>query len=184
MPRLGAGAFWDAIAAMGGPKLSPKESVDALGEAIEVIRLCWSGEGTVDFEGAHYRLDEHRPGPRPAHPVGIWLGAYGPRMLRLVGRAADGWLPSLGNLPEDEVLERHEAIDAAAAAAGRDPAAIRRVVNVGVGGESGTSAERLIEIARDLRFDTLIVSVDESDPVGFVRRLGEEIAPRVRDALA
>ena len=78
------------------------------------------------------------------------------------------------------MLERHEAIDAAAVAAGRDPAAIRRVVNVG----ADASAERLIEIARDLRFDTLIVSVDETDPVGSVRRLGEEIAPRVRDALA
>ena len=177
---LGAGAFWDAIAAMGGPRLTPKESVDALEEAIEVVRLCWSEEGPVDFEGVHYRLDGHKPGPPPAHRVGIWLGAYGPRMLRLVGRAADGWLPSLGNLPEGEVLERHAAIDAAAVAAGRDPAAIRRVVNVG----ADASAERLIEIARDLRFDTLIVSVDETDPVGSVRRLGEEIAPRVRDALA
>ena len=61
--------------------------MDALEEAIEVVRLCWSGEGPVDFEGVHYRLDGHKPGPPPAHRVGIWLGAYGPRMLRLVGRA-------------------------------------------------------------------------------------------------
>ena len=177
---LGAGAFWDRIAAMGGPKLSGRESVDALEEAIEVIRLCWSGERRVSFEGEHYRLDGHTPGPPPAHDAGIWLGAYGPRMLRLVGRAADGWLPSLGNLPEDEVLERHEAIDAAARDAGRDPAEIRRVVNV----PSGSSPERLVEIVRELRFDTLIVSVGDDDPVGFVRRLGEDVAPRVRDALA
>jgi alkanesulfonate monooxygenase SsuD/methylene tetrahydromethanopterin reductase-like flavin-dependent oxidoreductase (luciferase family) len=177
---LGAGAFWDRIAAMDGPKRGGKESVDALEEAIEVIRLCWSGERSVSFGGSHYRLDGHTPGPAPAHSMGIWLGAYGPRMLRLVGRAADGWLPSLGNLPEDEVLERHAAIDAAASAAGREPAEIRRVVNV----PSDSSPERLVQVARELRFDTLIVSVGEDDPVGFVRRLGEDVAPRVRDALA
>jgi alkanesulfonate monooxygenase SsuD/methylene tetrahydromethanopterin reductase-like flavin-dependent oxidoreductase (luciferase family) len=176
---LGAGAFWDAIAAMGGPKLNGKESVDALEEAIEVIRLAWSGEGPVSFEGRHFRLDGHKPGPPPAHPIGIWIGAYGPRMLRLIGRHADGWLPSLGRMPADEIAARHTVIDEAAKAAGRDPAAIRRVVNVGPG-----SAEELAAIARDLRFDTLIVSLDERDPVGSVRRLGEEIAPEVRRALA
>ena len=63
-----------------------------------MIRLMWSGEDSVSFEGRHYRLDGARPGPRPAHPMGIWLGAFKPRMLRLVGRKADGWLPSLGTL--------------------------------------------------------------------------------------
>src|SRR5256884_9917411 len=41
---LGAGGFWDAIAAMGGPRRSPGEAVDALEEAIAVMRLMWSGE--------------------------------------------------------------------------------------------------------------------------------------------
>src|SRR5918999_3648341 len=50
---LGAGAFWDAVAAMGGPRRSPRESVDALVEAIEVIRLTWSGERSVRFDGTH-----------------------------------------------------------------------------------------------------------------------------------
>ena len=42
---LGAGAFWDAIAAMGGPRLTPGQSVDALSEAIDVIRAIWSADG-------------------------------------------------------------------------------------------------------------------------------------------
>ncbi len=33
---LGAGAFWEAIAVMGGPSRSAKESVDALEEAIQI----------------------------------------------------------------------------------------------------------------------------------------------------
>src|SRR3954453_23045361 len=78
---LGAGAFWEGIEAMGGRALSPGESVDALDQAIVEIRDFWRGEGK--FEG-----------PPPAHPVGIWLGAYKPRMLRITGALADGWIPS------------------------------------------------------------------------------------------
>src|SRR4051794_26808133 len=50
---LGAGAFWEAIGAMGGPQPTPKEAVDALEEAIQVIRLMWSGERSVSFAGEH-----------------------------------------------------------------------------------------------------------------------------------
>src|SRR3954453_12550069 len=51
---LGAGAFWEGIGAMGGPVRSGKESVDALEEAIAVIRLMWSGERSVSFSGEYY----------------------------------------------------------------------------------------------------------------------------------
>src|SRR3954467_14241145 len=54
---LGAGAFWEGIGAMGGPERAPKEAVDALEEAIQVIRLMWSGERSVSFEGEHYKLE-------------------------------------------------------------------------------------------------------------------------------
>ena len=136
---LGAGALPDYIAQMGGLRRSPGESVEALEEAIEVIRLMWSAERPVSFDGKHYRVDGAFPGPRPAHPMGIWLGAFKPRMLRLVGRKADGWVPSLGVLSTDELRAGHELIDAAAEDAGRDPRQIRRVLNLqGVIGESRT----------------------------------------------
>jgi alkanesulfonate monooxygenase SsuD/methylene tetrahydromethanopterin reductase-like flavin-dependent oxidoreductase (luciferase family) len=110
--------------------------VEALEEAIDVIRLLWSEERSVSFDGKHYRLDGARPGPRPAHPIGIWVGAFKPRMLRLVGRKADGWLPSLGVLTREELRAGNEQIDAAAEKAGRDPRSIRRIINVqGVIGE-------------------------------------------------
>ena len=57
----------------------------------------------MTFEGEHYRVHGLKFGPLPAHPIGIWLGAYGPRMMRVVGRLADGWLPSLPRLPLDEL---------------------------------------------------------------------------------
>src|SRR3954462_11132161 len=100
---LGAGGFWEASGAMGGPVRSRPESVDALEEAIEVIRLMWSGERSVSFEGSHYRLEGLHPGPQPSRPIGIWVGAYGPRMVRLVGRIADGWIPSVPRMPLEDV---------------------------------------------------------------------------------
>ena len=39
---IGTGAFWDAISAMGGPRRTAGESVDALREAIAVIRALWT----------------------------------------------------------------------------------------------------------------------------------------------
>ena len=118
------------IAGFGGPRRTPGESVEALDEAIDVIRLLWSKEHAVSLEGKHYRLDGAHPGPQPVHPIGIWVGAFKPRMLRLVGRKADGWLPSLGVLDRDESRAGHGVIDAAAEKAGRDPASIRRILNL------------------------------------------------------
>ncbi len=48
---LGAGAFWDAIEAFGGPRRAPGEALAALAEAIAVIRLVWSGERNLRFAG-------------------------------------------------------------------------------------------------------------------------------------
>src|SRR6516162_9075752 len=97
---LGAGAFWDAIEAMGGPKRSPGESIEALSEAITIFREIWAAErpGPVKVDGKHYRVYGAKRGPAPAHDIKIWVGAYKPRLLRLVGRVADGSLPSLSYL--------------------------------------------------------------------------------------
>jgi alkanesulfonate monooxygenase SsuD/methylene tetrahydromethanopterin reductase-like flavin-dependent oxidoreductase (luciferase family) len=180
---IGAGAFWDGIEAMGGPRRTPKEAVDALEEAIPILRDFWSAKGAVTHEGEHYRVKGLHPGPPPAHPIGIWLGAYGPRMLRITGRTADGWLPSLGPRyrPEEDVPRRQAAVDEAARAAGRDPGDVERAVNVmGLEGDPSSWADELTRIA-GLGFSTLFVSVPGDDPAGFVRRLGEDVAPLVRE---
>src|SRR6266849_437245 len=117
---LGAGGFWPAIKAMGGPARTAGESVSALEEAIEVIRLFWTGGRGLKFDGRFYQLAGLNAGPVPAHAIGIWLGAYKPRMLRLIGRAADGWVPSLGYLTPEQLAEAGARIDDAALEAGRD----------------------------------------------------------------
>jgi alkanesulfonate monooxygenase SsuD/methylene tetrahydromethanopterin reductase-like flavin-dependent oxidoreductase (luciferase family) len=181
---IGAGAFWDAVEAMGGPRRTPKESVDAVEEALAILRGFWSGERSIRLEGEHYQVRGAHPGPAPSHRVGIWLGAYGPRMLRLTGRLADGWLPSLGGhyLSPGDAPKGHAAIDEAARRAGRDPAEIERAVNVmALEGDPAGWPEQLARIAVELRFSTLLVGVPSDDPLEFVRRLGEDVAPRVRE---
>ena len=181
---LGAGAFWDGVEAMGGARRSARESVAALEEAVTIIHAFLSGERSLSFEGRHYQVRRARPGPMPAHRIGIWLGAYGPRMLRLTGRLADGWLPSLGGryLSPEDVSDRQAAIDSTARAAGRQPEQIERAVNVmSLDGGPDAWAEQLVRVAAELRFSTLLVTVQGEDRVGFVRRLGEDVAPRMRE---
>ncbi len=127
---LGAGAFWDAIEGYGGVRRTPGEALRALEEAMQVIRLIWSGHKGLRFDGEHYSLKGVHSGPVPAHDMGIWLGVGGPRALRLTGRAADGWVPSLPLMPIESLPERNAIIDDAAVEAGRRPSEIRRVANV------------------------------------------------------
>jgi len=190
---LGAGAFWDAVAAMGGPRRSPGEAVEALEEAIGLLRRCWSGERSIRFEGAHYRVVGMKPGPVPAHPVGTWVGAYGPRMLALIGRLADGWVPSSSYFPPERLGDAQARIDDAAAAAGRDPAAIRRLYNVsgriGPGGGGfldGPAAqwvEQLLPLVTETGIDTFVLWPSES-PASQLERFAAEVAPALREAVA
>jgi alkanesulfonate monooxygenase SsuD/methylene tetrahydromethanopterin reductase-like flavin-dependent oxidoreductase (luciferase family) len=175
---LGAGAFWEAVEAMGGPRRTPGESVEALEEAMRIMRSFLDMEQSVRFEGRHYRAAGAKPGPPPLHRIGLWVGAYGPRMLRLTGRLGDGWLPSIGSyLPEDEVPERQRVIDDAARRAGRDPTEIVRAANLGLGAsEDGLDAERMAALAERLRLDALLVAVPGEDALDYIAALGETAA--------
>ncbi len=129
---LGAGGFRDPIVAMGGPGRTAGESVEALEEGIEIIRELWdtSVRRGVSVQGKHYQVVGATRGPEPAHEIPIWVGALKPRMLRLVGRRADGWLPSLSYLSLEDIGPGNAIIDRAAQTVGRDPREIRRMLNV------------------------------------------------------
>jgi alkanesulfonate monooxygenase SsuD/methylene tetrahydromethanopterin reductase-like flavin-dependent oxidoreductase (luciferase family) len=170
---LGAGGFWDAIKAMGGPARTPGESVSALEEAIQVIRLMWSGDRGLQFDGKFYQLAGAQSGPVPVHPIGIWIGAYKPRMLALIGRMADGWVPSLGYLKPQDLAAAGARLDEAAVAAGRKPSTIRRVLNVG-----DVTAEELATLALEHGFDTFVIGE------GNLEQFAVDVAPRVRELIA
>ncbi|ROS43511.1 LLM class flavin-dependent oxidoreductase [Amycolatopsis thermoflava] len=179
---LGAGAYWDAIAAEGGPWRAPAEAVAALGEAIAVIRALWTPGGPVHLPGKHYGLDGAEPAPPPGRP-GIWVGALGPRMLRLTGTLADGWLPSMTRIPPADLPAANAAVDAAAADAGRDPAAIRRLYNLSppaLGSPRGWP-ERLADLALTHGVSGFLLPADSP---GLLQLFATEIAPAVRELVA
>jgi alkanesulfonate monooxygenase SsuD/methylene tetrahydromethanopterin reductase-like flavin-dependent oxidoreductase (luciferase family) len=190
---LGAGAFWDAIVGMGGPRRSPGEALKALEEAVSVIRMLWSGERGLRYTGEHYTIAGIHSGPVPVHNIEIWFGVYGPRACHLLGRVADGWLPSLGQLSLADLDSRHQIIDESAEAAGRPPSTIRRLVNIGGvvtdGGSDGTWqgpsgqwVEQLTDLARNHGFDSFIFW-PQGDPIDQVSRFSE-VAARVREMVA
>jgi alkanesulfonate monooxygenase SsuD/methylene tetrahydromethanopterin reductase-like flavin-dependent oxidoreductase (luciferase family) len=176
---LGAGAFWEAIEAMGGPNRSRSGAVAALSEAIDIIRAIWdpSERRGVYVDGEHYRVHGAKRGPEPAHDISIWLGAYKPRMLRLIGEKADGWLPSLSYLKEGDLGRASRIIDEAAAEAGRDPREIRRLLNIP---PDVATVDRLLPLVVEDGVSTFILSADDADAIA---QYGAELAPALREAV-
>ncbi|MEV4540725.1 LLM class flavin-dependent oxidoreductase [Micromonospora echinaurantiaca] len=189
---IGAGAFWEAIEAMGGRRLAPGEAIGALTEAIEVIRATWAAEqpGAVRVKGEYYQVNGAKRGPAPAHRIDVWLGAYKPRMLRLTGRVADGWLPTLAYLPGGvaDLAESNRVIDEAALAAGRQPTAVRRLLNIaGRFADTGRAlldgppeqwAEDLAGLTLDHGVSAFILATD--DPAT-IERFAAEVVPATRE---
>jgi len=197
---LGAGGFLGPAQAMGAPALTAGESLEALEEAVAILRASWSGESPLRFDGRHYQLNGIRLGPLPAHPIKIWLGAAKPRGLALTGRVADGWVAPLMNyMPPAGSLAAQELIDRAARQADRDPRAIRRIELVpgefaaaapapardtdpAIVGPPEHWAEVLTHLALDLGFSSFVL-VAPPDP-DTLRTFIEDVAPEVRERVA
>lgn len=165
---LGAGgnpaefaAFGLALAEKGADKLTD------LADAIEAMRLLWTSPN-VDVDARAFRLAGATVTPRPRSPLPIWIGGYGPRMLDLIGRTADGWLPSMPFAPPEQIPAMRTRVRRASGAAGRNPDAVVAAYNVGVfvgrsmpdrpvvsGGSVDEVAERLIRLVDDLELDAV-----------------------------
>jgi probable F420-dependent oxidoreductase len=128
---LGGGALDEEFRAFGLGVRPPRDKVDGLEEAVHVIRGLWS-QPTFTFDGRLYRADGAELEPKPDHRIPIWLGTYGRRALALTGRLADGWIPSLGYAPPEQVTVMRERVLAAARQAGRDPGEITCAYNLEV----------------------------------------------------
>src|SRR5918992_1898721 len=192
---LGAGGNDAEFAGYGAPVRTPDEKVDALEEALTVIRGVWS-EQTFTFEGRHYRTDGTLLEPKPSRPIPIWLGTYGPKARALTGRKADGWIPSLAYAPLPVATRSLADVRVAAERAGRDPDELDYAINVGmrVGGSRPPDPDR--RLGGDP--DEIVEGVLEILDAGFTvvsffvggrrdeqaERLATEIVPAVRDAVS
>lgn len=201
---LGAGGVWDGIAAFGGPRRSPGEAYRAFRDALHVLRGMWENAGgSFTYEGDYYQVHGARPGPTPAHPIPIWVGAAGPRMMRLLGRMADGLFVSRNYHPPQRLHRFNSLIDESAEEAGRDPAAIRRgynlmgVLDVGrndtkasglddnyLQGDAAHWTEKIVEWRDDYRQDTFIFWPVAGNQTVQIEAFVHDVVPAVRQALA
>jgi probable F420-dependent oxidoreductase len=185
---LGLGTGW-APAEFAATGASPARRGARTEEYLAVLRTLWADE-VSGFDGEFYTVPAARmmpkPVQRPTPPV--LLGGSVPAALRRAGRLADGWVSrSAQNL--DEIAGDVAVVRAAAAEAGRDPAAIR-IVARGVlrlgeraGRLSGTAdqvradvdwlaTQGVTEVFYDLNWDPLVGSPD-ADPALATARAGE-----------
>jgi alkanesulfonate monooxygenase SsuD/methylene tetrahydromethanopterin reductase-like flavin-dependent oxidoreductase (luciferase family) len=177
---IGAGFYWDAVQAAGGRRLTPLQGVAALSEAIDVIRGIWDadGPGTLNASGEFYQVHGAERGPEPAHEIPIWLGAHKPRMQDLVGRKADGWLPSLPVMEPGGLPKGNAIIDDAARAAGRDPREITRLLNIF---PDQQTPEALAQMTLEDGVSIFILASDDPD---MLERFAAETIPAVREHVA
>jgi probable F420-dependent oxidoreductase len=191
---LGGGYSDEEFRAFGLGVPSPRDKVDGLAEAIAITRGLWS-QPSFTYRGRLYGTDVAELEPKPAHRIPIWLGTYGPRALALTGRLADGWIPSLGFAPPDQVRVLRDRVLAAAAAAGRDPNELTCAYNLQVRvderpsdspsvitGPADAVADQLVRFV-GLGFTALNLQLVGPDTVEQVERLAREVVPAVHAAL-
>jgi alkanesulfonate monooxygenase SsuD/methylene tetrahydromethanopterin reductase-like flavin-dependent oxidoreductase (luciferase family) len=197
---LGAGGYVEGMQAWGGAVgHTPGERYQAFKEYAEILRGMLDGAGRpFSYHGSFYQVGGAMPGPAPEHRIPLWFGAGGPRMLRLTGRMADGWMIGTIYVPTDGLHEVNRLLDEGAAQAGRDPSEVRRGYNLfGAlklrAGENyrfnrpglilGTPDEWIETLVRyhlEYRHDTFIFWPVAGDEEAQVKVFLNEIMPEVR----
>jgi probable F420-dependent oxidoreductase len=153
---LGNGGYDEEFAAFGLPIRPPREKVDALEEAVDVIRALWA-DVPITLSGNYFQLSEASIAPRPTTTIPIWLGSYGPRGLRQVARCADGWLPSIGRISLDTATAGLATVRAAAIERGRNPDTLTFACNYVAHRLDESTVAEIVAIAR-AGFTTIVVA--------------------------
>jgi probable F420-dependent oxidoreductase len=137
---LGGGYADAEFRAFGLPVPTARQKVAGLEDAVRIARRLWT-EQAVTYDGQVHRTDAATIEPKPAHHIPVWLGTFGPRALAVTGRVADGWMPSLGHVPDGALPELRDRVLTAAAEAGRDPTEITCALNLSVRLGTGGGAD-------------------------------------------
>ncbi|HJZ46650.1 MAG TPA: LLM class flavin-dependent oxidoreductase [Roseiflexaceae bacterium] len=193
---LGSGAAINepAFRAFGLAQRSPREKVAALEEAIDILHGLWSSSG-FSYAGQHFQTEGATLEPKPSHPIPIWLGVFGDRMIELVARKANGWIPTYQFLAPEQAYRKLERIRKVAEDAGRKADEITFAYNVPVLVDEGSSASRsqiagsAEALARQLadlvRHDFTVLNLWPGGVAEIQREmLAKKVLPAVRDLLA
>ena len=179
---FGIGAGWNEYehTSMGIPLYRPGERIRRLGEACELIRRLFT-QHLTDFDGRYYQLKQARCEPKPIqkpYPPFVIGGGGEQLTLRVVAQYADVWNFASGTVADFErkigILREH------CAAVGRDPAEIELSVQVMVNYDDLDATVQAVQGYVDAGATHLILYLRYPCPAGIVRRLAEEVVPRVR----
>ncbi len=169
--EFGIGAGWaeNEHTMLGLPFGSARDRAGWLEEALPIIRSLWTAPRTT-FTGKRYLLADAVAEPKPVqtpHPP-IWIGGVGRRRtLRMAAEHAAVW-NAPGGRPE-EVAELSAVLDGHCADVGRDPAEIRRSVQIRVPADGAGLAEQVSGfIAVGV---TEIILIVAGDPVAQAERV-------------
>lgn len=162
--ELGMGSGWLEAehAAYGFPFPATGDRVRMLEEQIEIVRREWL-EGTLDFEGEHYRIKGLDALPKPISPPNLIVGGRArPRSLRLAARWADEY--NLVMMDAEECAAAVPKITDVWANAGRP----RPVISLMTGGVVGSDRVDLLERAHAV---AEVRGEDATDPEAYIEQL-------------
>lgn len=181
---FGIGAAWyeREHLALGVPYPPVRERFEMLEETLQICRQMWSHDNGP-FRGKHYRLAETLCEPQPIRRPPILIGGSGEKKtLRLVAQYADVWNSTVSDV--DELQHKIDVLTRHCAAVGRDPAEIRKTVGMFADPFADPDGY-LATVERYARLGVEVINAGPlpgtPDPVGFVRRLGDEVIPRLAD---
>jgi F420-dependent oxidoreductase-like protein len=181
---FGIGAAWyeREHVALGVPYPPLRERFEMLEETLEICGQMWS-DNNGSYEGKHYRLAETICVPQPIRRPPVLIGGSGEKKtLRLVAQYADVWNTTVSDV--DELEHKMDVLNRHCETAGRDPAQIRKTVGLFDDPFADMPAYlRTVERYAQLSVDLINVGPlpGNPDPVGFVRRLGDELVPKLRE---
>jgi probable F420-dependent oxidoreductase len=190
---LGAGGNAAEFAQMGMDFPSQGERARRVDEACSVLRALWT-QDRANFHGKYYRLTDAVAEPKPVqkpHPP-LWIAGRGPiRTLRTVAKHADVWSTS-GGKGVDADMEALRVLEEHCRALGRDPAEIRRSIELewteATEGEVLALARRYIAAGfSDLSFSLggygeSLRRVEEKEALRLVDRFADGFVPSLRKA--
>jgi F420-dependent oxidoreductase-like protein len=179
---LGLGAAWydREHAALGFPYPPVSRRFEMLEETLQICRQMWSDDDGP-YEGKHYRLAETICSPPPIRRPPVLIGGDGEKKtLRLVAQYADIWNSTVTEV--DAIKHKIEVLHRHCDEVGRDPGEIRKTVGYFVDPfEDLDGYLRTAEGYAELGVELVNAGPfpGNPDPVGFVRRLGDEVIPRL-----